>query len=456
MEKRLPGILVHSYGFSSFTFNLMMFIALNYYAFFLTEVALISAVHMGIIMAITHAVDAVSVPLSGSIIQRSQFRWGQFRSWLLLPPISTCIFFTLTFTNLPLDYNFKMIYLALAYMIGHVSLNFAFNGHLGLISVLAKDVSNRLRLSSRNTQYGMASQVIFSLAVIPILLYFRKLYGDSLGFFYTVLIMGIIQVLGYWNLFSQTKDYDKYDPDKKLSPSNKLSVPEMIYQVFGNRALLLIMVGDCALNLAMFSLSTFAPYYFKYVTGDEAWMSPYTLVLGIASFVSAVIGPIAATWIGKKKTYLLAGLYGVIGYIILRFFGASSPYLYITIVCIATLGAGISFPIRHAMYMDTAEYSFYKTGKDASAFIVSMFTLPVKIGIFLATTIAGFGLSLIGYEAGMTATEEFINNLMNIICFIPVGCYVIAILVMVFYSLTDDKLSMYMEANTRKRAEAKA
>jgi GPH family glycoside/pentoside/hexuronide:cation symporter len=453
VEKRLPGILVHSYGFSSFTFNLMMFIALNYYAFFLTEVAFITAVHMGIIMAITHAVDAVSVPLSGSIIQRTQFRWGQFRTWLLLPPISTCIFFTLTFTNLSLDYNLKMIYLALAYMIGHVSLNFAFNGHLGLISVLARDVKNRLRLSSRNTQYGMASQVLFSLAVIPLLLYFRRLYGDTLGFFYTVLIMAVIQVFGYWNLFLQTKDYDKYDPDKKLSPANKLSVPEMVYQIFGNRELLLIMIADCALNLAMFSLSTFAPYYFTYVAGDEAWMSPYTLLLAISSFVSAIIGPIAATRIGKKKTYLFAALYGVAGYIILRFFGESSPYLYITIVCIATLGAGISFPIRHAMYMDTAEYGFYKTGKDASAFIVSMFTLPVKIGIFLATTIAGFGLSLIGYEAGMTATEEFTGNLMNIICFIPVGCYIIAVLVMAFYSLTDDKLSSYMEANARKREE---
>ena len=107
------------------------------------------------------------------------------------------------------------------------------------------------------------------------------------------------------------------------------------------------------------------------------------------------------------------------------------------------------------MYMDTAEYGFYKTGKDASAFILAMFTLPVKIGIFLATTIAGFGLSLIGYQAGMTATEEFISSLMNIICFIPVGCYLLAFLIMAFYSLTDDKLSMYMEANTRKRAEAK-
>ena len=455
-EKRLPGLLVNSYGFANFTFILMMYLPLYYYAFFLTDVAFITAAHMGIIMAVTHFVDLVSVPISGSIIQRTQMRWGQFRSWLLFIPVSTCVFFTLTFTNLPLSYGLKTVYLALVYMIAHVSLNFAFNGHLGLISVLTTDVKERLRLSSRNAQFGMASQILFSLSVVPLLLLLRKQTSDTLGFFYTVLIMSIVQIFGYWSLFFQTKDYDKYDPNKNLNPANQLAIPEMITQVFGNKPLLLLMTADWAAYLAMFSVSTFAPYYFTYVTGDETWMTPYPLALGIATFTSTVIGPVAANRIGKKNTYIFAGIYGVFGYTLLRFFGASSPYVYTAIICASALGVGLASPIRHAMYMDAAEYGYYKTGKDASAFIVSMFTLPVKIGIFLATTIAGFGLSLIGYEAGMKATEQFVSNLMNIICFIPVGCWMIAFIIMTFYPLSDDRLAKYMEANKIKRAEAKA
>ncbi len=418
---------------------------------------MIAALHVSAIMAITHAVDAISVPLSGSIIQRTQLRWGQFRSWLVIPPILTCVFFTLTFTNLPLSYNYKMVYLAVAYMIAHVSLNFAFNGHLGLISVLSKNVKDRLRLSSRNVQWGMFSQIIFSLVVIKMLLLpLRERTGDTMGFFYTVLIMAIVQIFGYWFLFYQTRNYDKFDPNKKITASNKLSIWEMITQIFGNKELLLLIIADCAVNLTIFSLSTFAPYYFTYVTGDEGWMGTYTLALGIATFASTIIGPYVANWVGKKNTYIFAGIYGVAGYLVLRLFGASNPVVFTAIVCIATLGAGLSAPLRHAMYMDTAEYGYFKSGKDASAFVVSMFTLPVKIGIFLATTVATYGLHLIGFDPNMVVTDQFIGRLMDLICYIPAACCVIAFAVMAFYKLTEENIAIYMEANAKKRAEEQA
>ena len=117
MEKRLPGLLVNSYGLSNFTFTLMMFLGLFYYAIFLTDVALISPVHVATIMFITHIVDAASIPFSGAIIQKTQMRWGQFRSWLTFIPVTTCIFFTLTFTNLPLSYGLKMVFLSAAYIL---------------------------------------------------------------------------------------------------------------------------------------------------------------------------------------------------------------------------------------------------------------------------------------------------------------------------------------------------
>jgi Na+/melibiose symporter-like transporter len=83
-RKRLPASLVHSYGLSHATFNIMMFLALNYYTFFLTDVALIAAGHLAVLMFITHLVDAASIPIGGAIIQKTQFRWGQYSLCLWL------------------------------------------------------------------------------------------------------------------------------------------------------------------------------------------------------------------------------------------------------------------------------------------------------------------------------------------------------------------------------------
>ena len=78
-------------------------------------------------------------------------------------------------------------------------------------------------------QYGMASQVMFSIAVVPMLLFFRR-ESETMGFIYTTLVLA--GITGLWDtgiFFTRQKEYEKYEPDNKhLAPSNKLSVPEMV------------------------------------------------------------------------------------------------------------------------------------------------------------------------------------------------------------------------------------
>ncbi len=228
----------------------------------------------------------------------------------------------------------------------------------------------------------------------------------------------------------------------------------MVQQVIGNKHLRTIMSADIVSNLGIFSLQTVAVYYFKYVIENEQLMKPYSLSLAIATFASTLIAPKVVNILGKKNTYLFASIWGTAGYIVLRFFGLSHPYVYIGIIVVSVLGAGVSGPIRQAMYMDAAEYGYYKTGKDASAFIMSMFTLPIKIAIALAGTIVAAGLEFIGYVPNIEPSEQFINSLMNLICYLPACAGFLAFAIMIFYSLPDDKLAEIMEANARKRAEA--
>ncbi len=454
IDKRLPFSIIHSYGFATMTFNIMMMVAVYYYSYFMTDVALIVPAHLTIFMFITHIVDAISIPVGGVIIQKTQFRWGQFRSWLLFLPLSTFVFFTLTFTNIPsIHYWTKIFYLGAAYLLAHVSINFAFNAQLGLISVLSDHVEDRAILSARNVQYQYASQIIFSVVAINILNYLNKTYGESHGFFLTVIVLAALQVSGYWNLFIQTKEYDVYDPGKKFKASHNFTGFEMIMQILGNRPLLLIMIADTLKDVAIFGLTSVAAYYFKYVAGDGSWMTYYSLSTAISILICTLIAPAVTKKTGKKGICVYTAFIGIIGYIILRVFGAGSPIAYISIICCTNLIVYLPMPIRQAMYMDTAEYGYYRTGKNASAFIMSMYTMPIKIGMAIALTIIPAFWAFIGYEANMEVTPEFVSSLMNLIALLPVACYLMAGFVMTFYGLTDEKVTFYMEENRKKKTE---
>ncbi|MBN2417798.1 MAG: MFS transporter [Deltaproteobacteria bacterium] len=455
MEKRLSGLVINSYGYANFSLSLMMSMGMMYYSIFMTDVAGISPIDLGIVMLIGGTLDTISIFVSGSMIQKVRMRWGQFRSWFLFIPVTTFIFFTLSFTNLPLSYITKMVYLTAAYVIGHVSLNFAFNSHLGFISVLTTNVNERMRISVRNIQFGMASQIVFSLVIIP-LLTFLKGNSPTMGYFYVVALLGFFQMFGYWNLFCQTKGFETQSTDKNQGQENKITLWEIVIQLVTNRQLLLLMAADCMSQLGLFSMLNMAVYYLKYIANNELWMSTHTLCTSILSFVTALYAPFVINLLGKKRTYLTAMAWGAVAYFLLRAFGMLSVYHFTIIICSGSLLMGVAGPMRQAMYMDAAEYGYYKTGKDASAFIMSMFTIPIKIASSLAVAVGGLGLDFIGYVANTEMTAEMSGKLMDIICYIPAGCGLVCVILMSFYKLNDKNVAKIMEANNLKRAEANA
>ena len=120
------------------------------------------------------------------------------------------------------------------------------------------------------------------------------------------------------------------------------------------------------------------------------------------------------------------------------------------------MGYALGLAIGPAMYMDAAEYSNFKTGKDCSAFVMSMFTLPIKIGTAMATTIIGYGLAGIGFSAGMASTPEFVDSLLKLISYAPATVCILAAVLMSFYKLNDKAVAGYMAANAKRRSEAAA
>ncbi len=453
-ERKLSSYSVFSYGAAEFTFSLMMWLTIAYLAYYMTDTAGILAATMGTMMLITHLADAISIPIAGSIIQKVQMRWGQYRSWLLIAPVTTFIFFTLLFVPMTsMGYTSKVILICIFYVFAHVSINFAFVAQLGLIGVMGETAIDRVRLSTKKGVGSTAAAIVFSLAAIPMLMAFNNKFSPQYGFFITALILAALQVTGYWNLAKVSKKFDKYDPNKKLTGATGLSGSEMLKSLFGNGQLILMMIADSLKNISGFAAIGMAAYYFQYVAGNMALMSAFMLATTVAGFVYSVIAPGFLKLLGKKYTYIASSFLAALGFGASYFVGAN-PVAFIIAVCIGFMGYSLGITIGPAMYMDSAEYSSYKTGKNCTAFIMSMFTMPIKIGVALATTTIGYGLAAIGFTAGMTPTPEFTQSLLKLIAFLPAVVCLLAGILMLFYKLTDKTVAGYMEENVKRASLA--
>jgi len=196
-------------------------------------------------------------------------------------------------------------------------------------------------------------------------------------------------------------------------------------------------------------------YYFIYVLGNFLYLTLSMTILTIFGLVSAFVGPKVGMRLGKKRAMVIGMLASAVGNTCIFLFARSSIATYIVIGCLMSVCSYFyaGFTVNYAL--DAGEYHLHKTGQDNRSVAVGMMTMPVKIGLALGGGIGGYGLSLIGYTAGMTTTPAFIGQFMVLFSIIPAAFYLIAALLMLIgYRITDADAVRYAKENAERLAAA--
>lgn len=443
--KKLSLYVKNSYALADVTFILMVTLTNTYAQIFLTDFALFSTATTASILFFGRILDAFSVPVTGGIIQSANLKYGKYRPWLVIGAVLTMIFNVLIF----IDWNGssgavlpKAIICCLIYAMFCASTNLAYTGYTSLNSLLTSDPKERVALSSlRGLGSGMG-KVLSGYLLLPMIGFFSFSNGSQnvRGYFFTALITSIILVLGYCNLFRAvgSRDSNMAGPGGKAKDGG-ISGKTAMHLILTNRPLLSLFCADVLRILAgLVTLSIF-PYFFIYVAKDPNAAPMFFGSTALASLAGAALVPAVSRFFSKKAVYII-GL-AMLG---LCFAGATvlkdNTFAMVGILVIGYVGFSFSNTLSTAMYTDVVDYGEVKYGVNARAIYFSMYQMSIKIAAICSTGIAGFGLAMVGYQAGMEPTPQVINGI-NFICLaLPVVICAVSILLLLLYNLNDRKM----------------
>lgn len=449
-NKRVPNSIVTIFGFSELTALLFATISTNYFGYYLTDVALLSAASMGTLLLIGRIGDVVTLLLSGIVEESTMMKWGKYRSWLLIATPLAAIAIIFQYTNINFSVNFKFIYFVVFYIVSYGLFNFGRTSQLALLNAFGNTQEERLRLSARKAQFASVSRIIFGATFMPLVLIIASGATEATGFLLAVMVFSVVYLVPQLILFKVSKEYDK--PDVVSENKNKVNLTgrEMFEQIFRNPPLLLIMVAETMKSTMNTVVLGMASYYFKYVIGSMAMISVFVTAVSIATFVGAIAGQPIAKKVGKKNLYLIS-LGGTVVFLVLaRIFGGNNGTVFMILSCMAFFIFAFIAVIGPAMFSDCIEYGKYKIGKEARAFIMSMYTLPIKIGVAIAGAVTGYGLAALGYSANVEVTPAVAGGIFNLITIIPAAILAIGFIAMLFYKLTDERVNEIMEMNRQQ------
>jgi GPH family glycoside/pentoside/hexuronide:cation symporter/glucuronide carrier protein len=380
----------------------------------------------------------VWVPTAGVILEKSNMRWGRYRSWLLIGPPVAALFFTLQFAKIGTTTT-NAVLICIGGIISHLVFNIFYAGHVAMNNSMTTVREERISMASNRGMFNAIGSISFSLVGAKSI---ELLGGDSpaLGSTLTVVVSGILMILCYWWLFAITKDY-AYHPKAgdMTKPKDKMSIGEMLKQIVVNPPLMGLMLAELGRYLGRFIIFGLAFYYFKYVVNNLAVITIFFTGLNVVCFFGAMATSPIAKKIGERNTYIISLSLFIIGLLAVWLLPMNYTSFMI-VMFVAYLGYGMPDALGVAMYSTTVDYGEWKTGKNARGFIMSLISFPIKAAVLIRNVIITSILVSAGYVADMAPTPELISGIKTGITLIPAAFIGVGLIIIILlYRISPEK-----------------
>lgn len=414
------------------------------FAYFNLVVGLNAAV-ITTIMLIARVWDAINDPMMGVIADRTRSRWGSYRPWAFFATIPMGIFLVLTFTNVSLTGTAKIIYCAVMYICFGMS-NTASLIPLGsLANVMTDDNQERAVLGSFREFGSSIGNLAGSIAVPAIVTAFiNSGMGEARGYQLTAIILSVLCFVFLAITFFTTKE--RIEP-----PVPESNILKSFLVLKGNVPGICIVFFFFFITTAIITRQMFNTYYGVFVLGNETLGNQLLMIMSVAPFfILYFIPKIAAKW-GKKSQLLLGCVVIIVG-AILFFLAGTNGVLNLAASFIVGWGQVLTFSGVWSVIPDTADYGEYKNNIHAPGAMYSIANFGLKMGMTLASTLLGIGLTLAGFDetaavqaAGVADGLRVFNTVSLIL---PTVC---AMLCLIPYKLTAEKSREVSAALAQRR-----
>jgi GPH family glycoside/pentoside/hexuronide:cation symporter len=416
---RVPLGMKFGYSVGDFGANLGFQMTAFYLMYFFTDVFGILPALAGTIFLISKLWNAVSTPIMGYIVDRTNSRWGKMRPYLLFGalPLGVAVGLLFYSPDIPADYRFYwglLTFILFCTAITVVNVPF-----LAMTPSLTLDSHERSVVTGFRVTFGIVGTLTAAGATLPLV----GLFGNGtqlIGFRVTGILYGVVITLVSLISFATVKERVARQREERTTLRENITV------IVQNRPFLLLTLGTLMHMIGMSVMAVVVNYYFKYNLHAESIIPIAFLSLFVTAALSLPLFVFISKKRSKKFTYNL-GMGIVVANLLLIFLfgeriitvgGKEIPLVMIFFV-ITGIGLSTNWLSPWSMIPDTVEYSQWKTGLRREGILYGTFYFVFMIGTAFAAFLVGNILALTGYVPNIQQTPVTLLGIRCILTLVP-------------------------------------
>ncbi len=374
--------------------------------------------------------DAINDPMMGILADRTRTKYGKFRPYMIFGPIVIMITTILCFVNFGLTATSAIIFAGVCYILWGMSYTLCDIPIWAITSTVSTIPEERTTMVTLGKIGGTIGTVIVSVGSIYVLNIFG---GERSASAYAMSAVIFAIVGGLLMILAGLKTKERIAPEAEV-----MSVRKNLKTITANKPLQALMIALVITNLVNGVRQAAQLYFVIYVWGDATMITPIGLSLVIGMTLGMVIAPKLTQIMEKRKIFFIFSLFGAVTSFV--------PMLAQTNVTIGLIFLGLSFLstgvisiVCATMLLDAVEYSEWKLGYRGEGIIFSINTFLTKLSATFAKLILGICLGIVCYVENMEPTALLQTGLSSLMYVIPAISFLISMVPMIFYSLTEEK-----------------
>lgn len=458
--------------------------------FYFQSVIFIPAMAISIFMAVARVWDAINDPMMGTIVDKTNTKWGKCRPYLLFVPPVILVITIATFLNgtyssansttqnvLIVGWAaVSYILWGMVYTIGDIPLW----GVTSRMTEVEKDRASILSLA--RIAAGLGAGVVL-LSITPVSQAVGQMLESKVGSVtksqqYGFIIVAAIFALIGCGLFQLTGIFVR---ERVPSKAENISFKENLKIMWGNKPFRKQLISGILRSPMQILLSvamTLMSYYYGNYFGNYML---YMIILGAAifggQFVAMAVVPKLIEKHEKTKLYIGSTLMGAIPFTLIYPIYKIAPqdldkpiWLAVLFIVFGLAGAGMGAlnVLQSVMIADAVDYEEYHKGFRPDGVFFSGQSFITKLSAGISSIIQGIGYSIVGFSgdnvnacnealragASFKADFEPYAAMMFFLCSIPpaIGLF-LSVIPIKNYGMTDSEHRSMLEVLVKRRNE---
>lgn len=453
---------VLQYSVGSAGNNFCFVLISTYIMFFYTDVMGLSGLVAGLVFMVARIIDALTDPLMGMIIDRTNSKhFGKYRPYLIFAAPVMGIAFVLMFTCPNLSLAGRTVYAFVTYIVYSLAWTAIQTPYLAMPIMFSSDVSRRTKFIAIIQGVGGIGGIVPMAFAIPILNQFGGKYDPHAWTMLTI-ILGTAFVLTTWVAAHATKKLDVYQPVKEEveTAKPKVSLRHQMRAIFANPAILLVILGFATDAIALQLANSLNLYFLQYLMNGRTDLMGISGVFGLVAMIIDLffMGKFAKMF-GKRVGICILEAGSILVSLGMIYVGANSWALgFIVLSFFHAIFYGSNNIITRAAVLDSANYAEWKLGIRADALVSSSFTFANKVSQALGAFLMGIAIDAIGYvPQAATQSAATLKGILYLKTLVPIAAYAITIIAMYFYPIKKkDEAEMSKAIAERRAAQTEA